>query len=96
VQVRGRKHTIWITDPDDGISLSLSTRRDHLRELIRRGEETGIDPEELAADREILRALDEYIALHGDPWAGEVRTEQPPVDKGKVDSFTGPPGGGVE
>jgi hypothetical protein len=61
VCIHGQTSTIWLFDPPDGSPpLPLSVRRSQLAELIRQGEETGIDPEYLAADRQTLQALDDF------------------------------------
>ena len=70
VCVHGQTSTIWLFDPPDGSPpLPLSVRRTRLAELIRQGEETGIDPEYLGADRQTLQALDDFIARYGDIFA---------------------------
>ena len=70
VRVHGRSETIWITDPPDGSPpLLLSVRRDRLAEAVAQAEREGGDPEVIAADRQILKALDDFIALHGDLFA---------------------------
>lgn len=70
VCIHGRSSTIWITDPADGSPpLPLSRRREKLAEALVRCEQDGVDPEIIAADKQILQALDEFIAFHGDLFA---------------------------
>src|SRR5262245_24671321 len=67
VRIRGRNSTVWLFDPPDGSPpLPLSVRRARLAELIRQGEEAGVDPEYTAADRQTPQALDNFIAQYGD------------------------------
>ena len=70
VRVRGRTVSLWLGDPPDGgPPVPLAERCERLRERLRRLLPAGNDPEGIEATRTVLRATEEYLARHGDPFA---------------------------